>query len=1369
MPRAATAQVNSEKIRLRRPQEREMQFYAQREPWKDWERLSVILSNIPLSWGTREVHQLLLDHHASPKRIDMSGGENYRPGNAKVIFRPPPCNALWWINHGLIATSDSGTKVHIRCRYERESDHHAIERQRGQFEEMVLTGSGLAIGVMAGTMLVMRTVRPLNQICPRLVINLKRQQLDIHFSLRLGLEASQDGQRFFFRIPFTEIRSIAEDQDSDGTTHFIIPLETPPLAFRKVLNVQETHHDKIDLWDERQAWYRQTSIEADPGFAVSRRTQLCNEDSYIDIGRWLCYRFTCSPDFQPLVRQFRVVLAKHNIPVKQQAVQCTAPEARSQWHWLGTSTEPSSVATTSSLDLFNSTIVHLPFTVQYQLEACISHGCLHESTISANWVEYLLDQDNGPNSDIFNPQYPRATRLLERVLESKQRFHDPMQIFHFGQQISLARKHIPDYCTMVRSATVTPTTIYFNSPSVDTSNRVIRKFREYEDRFLRVKFRDESYKGTIMTFDDDTTNELFTRVNRVLKNGIVVGDRHYEFLAYGNSQFREHGAYFFAPTTTLTTDMIRSWMGDFKGIKTVAKYASRVGQCFTTTKAINDSARTENIPDIERNGYCFTDGVGKISMFSLEMATRKMKLPNCPSVIQFRLGGAKGVLACNPNLKGQVIQIRPSQYKFPALYKGLEICRVSQFTAAYLNQQIVLVLSALGVPDEIFLVMLRRMLFKLGMAMSDETVAKDLLMSNIDPNQSTVALGEMIKDGFMSAQEPFFMTNLRLWRAWSIKYLKEKAKILVEYGAFVIGNIDETGILKGHSDFVPFSDTAHDVSVLPEIFLQIEDCKHKGTWKVIEGVCVLGRNPSLHPGDLRIVKAVNVPELRHYRDCVVLPSRGDRDIAGMCSGGDLDGDDYLVIWDPNLIPDEWNHAPMDYSAPAAIISKGPVTVDDMTAFFVTHMKYDNLGRIATAHRYWADKTEEGVKHDNCLELAALHSRAVDYAKTGVAAEMPKHLKVSRWPHWAEKDKGRSYTSKKILGQMYDEVGRVPFEPAWDLPFDERILEAFVLDSRILALAREVKCEYDEAIRRLMTQHGVKTEFEIWTAFIMEHNHESRDFKIAEELGETVAALKQQFMDTCYEKAGTSATVRDWGKMRLFVAAMYTVTAHEVTQANRQCESRHLAAGRWVPDRERTPECMPLMSFPWLFRRELGDIAMRRNRFEAIQTPTADTIGSFIPLAPATPSTSTLPISMSQVPDRQPPLGVVDVTRKDSMELIPLGPIDTPIVKSAQSGTAGDPINSSAHPSALLDIQDLDFAAPDAEVLITVLSGSRAFDGSNQDELTKKIAKLDTLPIEPSGKYEGELLDMTHAEESVNEIAPVGRNADGDESSEVEVS
>jgi len=114
-------------------------------------------------------------------------------------------------------------------------------------------------------------------------------------------------------------------------------------------------------------------------------------------------------------------------------------------------------------------------------------------------------------------------------------------------------------------------------------------------------------------------DEVYTRVYRTLKNGITVGGRHFEFLAFGNSQLRDHGCYMFHSDEYLSADLIREWMGVFDGIKSVAKYAgvsfrsnsnllARLGQCFSTTRPIVDVDVVE-IPDIEYNGYCFSDGV----------------------------------------------------------------------------------------------------------------------------------------------------------------------------------------------------------------------------------------------------------------------------------------------------------------------------------------------------------------------------------------------------------------------------------------------------------------------------------------------------------------------------------------------------------------------------------------------------------------------------------------------------------------------------------------------------------------------------------------------------------------------------------------
>lgn len=393
-----------------------------------------------------------------------------------------------------------------------------------------------------------------------------------------------------------------------------------------------------------------------------------------------------------------------------------------------------------------------------------------------------------------------------------------------------------------------------------------------------------------------------------------------------------------------------------------------------TTLAIRGvQVDVQEIPDIEYpdNEYNFSDGVGKISDFLACLISVELKLPQDqppPSCFQFRLGGCKGVLAVWPDAKKREVFIRPSQRKFQATHNILEVIRTSQFASASLNRQLIIVLSKLGTPDNVFILKLTQTLADFQDAMVNPASALRLLCTTVDPNQFTLDLAAIVRNKFMEFKDPFVISLLRLWRACSIKYLKEKAKITIEKGAFVLGVVDETGILKGHYDDDSDGDKRGGKATtpgLPEIFLQISDPDNPGEFKVIEELCIIARNPSLHPGDIRAVRAVNVPELNHLRNVVVFPSKGDRDLASMLSGGDLDGDDYIVIWDPDLTFGITNHKPMDFSPLEPRILDRDVTVPDITKFFVNYMRNDKLGAIANAHLAWADFHDDGVKSDQC--------------------------------------------------------------------------------------------------------------------------------------------------------------------------------------------------------------------------------------------------------------------------------------------------------------------------------------------------------------------------------------------------------------------
>lgn len=128
----------------------------------------------------------------------------------------------------------------------------------------------------------------------------------------------------------------------------------------------------------------------------------------------------------------------------------------------------------------------LPYPTRYQLEVCISRNFLNEFNITTEFIDKLLSM----NSD-------KAVRLLEHVAENeKRRFYNPMDIFNLtvkGGTAALLKKlkKLEGDFQRVRKASVTPSTVYYATPTVETTNRVIRHYRHYSDRFLRVQFVDE--------------------------------------------------------------------------------------------------------------------------------------------------------------------------------------------------------------------------------------------------------------------------------------------------------------------------------------------------------------------------------------------------------------------------------------------------------------------------------------------------------------------------------------------------------------------------------------------------------------------------------------------------------------------------------------------------------------------------------------------------------------------------------------------------------------------------------------------------------------------------------------------------------------
>ncbi|KAI0110995.1 RdRP-domain-containing protein [Hypoxylon sp. NC0597] len=1194
--------------------------------WADWERISLRLNGLPRDTTTLDLWSIFRRHGELVSIEIFEGRTGERDGGGRIHFAPPPSKQFW---DDVMVVDIQGQEAKIRVELQRERKTFPIRGSSGVLHPpiLTLTMDAIQFGVLAheNEMMPFKTIKNSMNSGFSLVADLRSKRLEVTFTCKIDdprrenprlqhpspIGQMENFQEYRAHIPFTRLKKMVFIDGDEKGWGLLIPLPSPPIFYVKH-DEAGSHSSSKSSWYIRDAWDRTVDITYDTTWFKYEPVSLPRANQFIDIGRWTTYRLIFSKSALPTWEKMKAALVDFNIMIDHTTLkEFSTVAARVPDCWDQLELQEADSSKTNNLALLaNEEDIELPYDVRYQLEVCISQGFLHEVDITAGFLQKLknLSRDRTQRRDgardlLSYVSRPRiGIRPEDRDKLDEKRIYDPMSLFEDKKAMShYPEISLPEHCQWVRKVVVTPSTIYLSSPTAEPSNRVLRQYANLADRFLRVQFTDELMKGRILPAPDSATdNALFNRVHRTLQNGIRIGGRHFQYLASGNSQFRENGAWFFCPVDFLTCDNIRNWMGDVNHIKIVAKYAARLGQCFSTTMIPKSSPigqTIKHIEDIEHNGWCFTDGVGKIAPSRARYLIQNLNMNKSdtaiPSVFQFRLGGSKGILVQWPEVPFNEVHLRPSQNKFTAMSRGLEIIKTSRYSVATLNRQTIMILSCLGVPDFVFIDLLKKQVENYELAMDDPQTAMQTLGKYVDQNGITTTIARMIADGFMHAKEPFFMTILQVWRAWSLRLLREKARIVVDKGAFVFGCADETRTLRGHSDKTKPGN--RDVNLLPQIFLQVPktDAKsgEEGEYTIITGICVFGRNPSLHPGDIRVVEAVDVPALRHLRDVVVLPTVGDRDIPSMCSGGDLDGDDYFVIWDPRLIPEEWNHPSMKHDTLKPMELTRDVKVTDLISFFVRYMKNDALSTIAHAHMAKCDALSDGPKDPQCVELAALHSNAVDYPKTGLEAYLKPSLRPKQFPHFMEKPPYKTYHSNKILGKLYDQVAKINFKPQLGGAFDERILRRYVLEGETLKTVRMIKRQHDKAMRQIMNQYDIGTEFEVWSTFVLSKPRVGTEYKRQESMEPVMINHRERFRMACIKMAGS----RDPKVLYPVIAAAYLVTWEEVQTVLAKVRGE----GR---ERELTADEMPFISFPWIFDYELGRIANTKGAFELEEIP-----------------------------------------------------------------------------------------------------------------------------------------------------------------------
>ena len=256
-----------------------------------------------------------------------------------------------------------------------------------------------------------------------------------------------------------------------------------------------------------------------------------------------------------------------------------------------------------------------------------------------------------------------------------------------------------------------------------------------------------------------------------------------------------------------------------------------------------------------------------------------------------------------------------------------------------------------------------------------------------------------------------------------------------------------------------------------------------------------------------------------------------------------------------------NAKPLDYhlnEKKPALESRNVLSRDlteTLVDYFFEYARNDNLGQIGMLWQDYAAKFGANCKH--CIELAKQHSIAVDYAKTGVASDVPRYIMLPRLhprAHWREKKHAPSFEDRKsIIGKLYnklidrskqnilskctqaiagrqiDRYGQVlsileksdgDSSGRLRLAFDSSLTSAGDPPSQtLLIFAREQRRSFERKIVAIMNEHGLRSEGEVFTGCIRKYHKmvKRRQFETSQDVLRRSSKLCDEFRDNFFRK------------------------------------------------------------------------------------------------------------------------------------------------------------------------------------------------------------------------------------------------------------
>jgi len=139
---------------------------------------------------------------------------------------------------------------------------------------------------------------------------------------------------------------------------------------------------------------------------------------------------------------------------------------------------------------------------------------------------------------------------------------------------------------------------------------------------------------------------------------------------------------------------------------------------------------------------------------------------------------------------------------------------------------------------------------------------------------------QMLEAGYLPNREPYLKSILEAFRAFQLLNLRTRSRIFVSKGACLMGCLDENAYLNYGEVFLQLTPAPGNRRHFNDGLSSFQRHYH-GTHKnmvarVVTGPVVVAKNPCVHPGDVRVLQAVDIPSLRHMVNCLVFPQEGHR-------------------------------------------------------------------------------------------------------------------------------------------------------------------------------------------------------------------------------------------------------------------------------------------------------------------------------------------------------------------------------------------------------------------------------------------------------------------------------------------------------------